>query len=74
MLCWIASLPRIDRDSYNLLAKCASFEEEETDHILVEVDDIVESQPRPMPEILGAGISPMYDAAEGTTGMAPGEG
>ena len=49
--------------------------DEETDHILAEAGDIiVGSQPRPMPEILGAGISPTNDAAGGAKGMAPREG
>ena len=52
--------------------KCSSFQEEESNHILAEADDvIVESQPRLMLEILGATMSPVYDAVEGTTGMAP---
>ena len=42
--------------------KSASFEEEETDRILAEGSHaILENQPRPMPEILGSGIYPMYD-------------
>ena len=35
---------------------------------------IVESQPRPMLESMGAGISPTYDAGGGAKGMAPREG
>ena len=31
-------------------------------------------QPRPIPEILVAGISPTYDAAGGTEGIVPQEG
>ena len=51
------------------------FEQEETDRILAEEDNIiVESQARPMLEILGAGIYPTYDAAGGAKGMARREG
>ena len=71
-LCLLQDIIFVNRSS---VAKCASFEEEETDRILAKTDDIiVESQPRPMPEILGAGISPTYDAAGGAKGMAPREG
>ena len=53
------------------IAKVHKFQEEETNQFLAEADDIiVKSQPRLMLDVLGAAMSPMYDAAEGATGMA----
>ena len=42
-----------------------NYEDKETDSVLAD-DIIVDSQPSPTPEILGANISPMYNA-EGAT-------
>ena len=52
-----------------------TFEDEETDHIVLAASDITgKGQSRPAWEILGAGISPTHNAAGGMEGMAPQEG
>ena len=50
-------------------------DDEEADLILVEADAILLEQPVPMPELLGAGVSPTNNAeAHSVEGMAPCEG
>ena len=53
------------------------YDEEETDHLLVAVDDlevIVESPPRPSQELLGTEETPTQDASSSTKGWHPVKG
>ena len=55
-------------------AKCASFEDKDTERILQEADYIiVESQSRSIPKILGVGVFPTYDLTLGIKRITPRE-
>ena len=73
--CVLSQFRTSTRSGISQLIRNFEFKDKETDRILVVADDIIlESQPGPSPEILGAATSPTRDAIGGTEGMAPREG